>query len=233
MNDRISILKFGRTISLVTGILTFATFTIAILTPPLSGPWCLEGCFEYPFTEITERFPRDYYWMFSAIVLSFIYIMFVASIHFSPSNDRKLYSSIAMIFGVMSALLLSTDYFIQVTVIQPSLLSGETEGISLISQFNPHGIFIALEELGFFLMVFSLFFFFPVFHEKNGNQIALKWTAILGLILAIVAFVTISLQYGIMREYRFEIAIISIAWIQLIVFSFLSTRYFSKQLKSL
>lgn len=232
MNDRMSTLKFGRTISLITGILTLATFTIAILTPPLSGPLCLEDCFEYPFTEIADRYPRDYYWMYPAILLSFVYVVFIASIHYSPSNDRKLFSSIALIFGVMSSLLLSTDYFIQVSVIQPSLLSGETEGIAILSQYNPHGIFIVLEEFGFFLLITSLFFLFPIFHEKNGNQKALKWTSIIGLVIAIISFVIISLQFGIMREYRFEIAIISIAWLQLIVISFLSTRYFSIQLSN-
>jgi hypothetical protein len=33
--------------------------------------------------------------------------------------------------------------------LQPSLLAGETEGIAMLSQFNPHGLFIILEEPGF------------------------------------------------------------------------------------
>jgi hypothetical protein len=32
---------------------------------------------------------------------------------------------------------------------QPSLLKGETEGLTLFLQYNPDGIFIALEDLGY------------------------------------------------------------------------------------
>jgi hypothetical protein len=32
-------------------------------------------------------------------------------------------------------------------VVQPSLLSGESEGLAIISQYNPHGVFIAMQDL--------------------------------------------------------------------------------------
>lgn len=34
-------------------------------------------------------------------------------------------------------------------------MHGETEGITLLTQYNAHGIFIALEELGYLLMSLS------------------------------------------------------------------------------
>ncbi len=36
-------------------------------------------------------------------------------------------------------------------------MKGEKEGISLLTQFNPHGIFIALKEVGYLLMSLSFF----------------------------------------------------------------------------
>ena len=77
-------------------------------------------------------------------------------------------------FAAMSALVLSADYFIQVSVIQPSLLSGETEGIALLTQFNPHGIFIVLEEMGFLLMSISFVALIPVFSGTNALEKAIK-----------------------------------------------------------
>jgi hypothetical protein len=41
--------------------------------------------------------------------------------------------------------LIAGDYFIQLTVVQPSVLQGKVDGLLLWSQYNPHGIFIALE----------------------------------------------------------------------------------------
>ncbi len=143
--------KFGYFVSIITAILTVITFGIAITTPPLSGPYCTGSCFEYPYIDISNRFPRDYYWMYPAILLSFTYLMMIVSIQHIATNGKKLYGMIGVSFAAMSALVLSADYFIQVSVIQPSLLSGETEGIALLTQFNPHGIFIVLEEMGFHL----------------------------------------------------------------------------------
>ena len=42
------------------------------------------------------------------------------------------------------AALLSADYFIQLRVIQPAILKRELDGLAPLSQYNPHGVFIAL-----------------------------------------------------------------------------------------
>jgi len=224
--DKFDIQKFGYYVSLTTAILTLFTFAIAICTPPLSGPFCAGNCFEYPYSGIAERFPRDYYWMYMAIMLSFSYLVMISTISRVAPKKRMLFGSIGLSLALMSTLLLVTDYFLQVSVIQPSLLAGETDGISILTQFNPHGIFIVLEELGFLLLIFSLFALFPVFRGKNPLEKAIRLTTIIGMVLAIVSFVLVSIFHGIHREYRFEVIIISITWLELILFSFLLSRYF-------
>jgi hypothetical protein len=42
--------------------------------------------------------------------------------------------------------------------VQPALLRGEPDGLAIISQYHPHGVFIALEELGFLVMGLSFAF---------------------------------------------------------------------------
>ncbi len=44
----------------------------------------------------------------------------------------------------------------------------------------------------------------------------------------ILSFAAVALIYGINREYRFEVMIISITWIELIIVSILFSRYFKK-----
>lgn len=221
--------KSGFYISVSTVIITLITFGIAIFTPPLSGPFCTGDCFQYPYSEIAGRFPRDYYWMYPAMLMAFSYLILMINIHHVTPVGKKLYSSVGVAFAIMATLILSADYFIQVSVIQPGILAGETEGIALLTQFNPHGIFIVLEELGFLLMSISFFALFPVFYGKTKSEKAIKLTVIAGFALAVIAFVLISVKHGINREYRFEVAIISIVWIEVIVLGILLAGYFKSQ----
>ena len=221
--------KFGYYISLFTAVITIITFGIAICTPPLSGPFCKEGCFEYPYHEIISRFPRDYFWMFPAIILSFSYMVMMIAVHKVVLPERSVFSLSGVAFAVISTLILSADYFVQVSFIQPSLMAGETEGIAMLSQFNPHGLFIILEELGFITMNISFIFLAPALTESARLEKSLRLTVITGFFLMLLSFATIVFINGINREYRFEVIIISITWIELIIVSILLARYFRRR----
>lgn len=221
--------KFGNYISLFTAVITIITFGIAICTPPLSGPFCKEGCFEYPYHEIISRFPRDYFWMFPAIILSFSYMVMMIAVHKVVSPERSVFSLSGVAFAVISTLILSADYFVQVSFIQPTLMAGETEGIAMLSQFNPHGLFIILEELGFITMNISFVFLAPALTKAARLEKSLRLTVITGFFLMLLSFATIVFINGINREYRFEVIIISITWIELIIVSILLARYFRRR----
>jgi hypothetical protein len=216
----------GLIISVATTILTVITFAIAFNTPPLSGPFCTGECFEYPYHNIINRFPRDYYWMFPAIVLSFFYLFLMIIVHYQVPEDRKHFSLMAVSLAIMSTTILALDYFIQVSFIQPSLLAGETEGIAMLSQFNPHGIFIILEELGFSLMILSFLMLTPVFSRSGFPGKILKIVFVTAFVMMAVSFAAIAWTNGINREYRYEVAIISIAWTELIIVGILLSFYF-------
>jgi len=48
--------------------------------------------------------------------------------------------------------LIVVDYGIQLTFVQPALLAGEAQGLSAFTQDDPHGMFIALENVGYLLL---------------------------------------------------------------------------------
>jgi len=227
-NNRSGLAQFGYYISLFTAVITIITFGIAICTPPLSGPFCKSGCFEYPYHEIISRFPRDYFWMFPAIILSFSYMVMMITVHKAVPPEKSVFSLAGVSFAVISTLILSVDYFVQVSFIQPSLLSGETEGIAMISQFNPHGLFIILEEIGFITMNISFIFLAPALSSSTRIEKSLRLTFIIGFILMLLSFAAVVLIHGIKREYRFEVIIISITWIELKIVSILFSKYFKK-----
>jgi hypothetical protein len=62
--------RFGYWIALFMSILTIATFAIAFATPPRSGPFCtMSACVTAPYTDVAAFFPRDYVWMYPALLL--------------------------------------------------------------------------------------------------------------------------------------------------------------------
>ncbi len=220
--------RVGLYSSISASVLAVITFAIAIFTPPLSGPLCRSSCFQYPFTEIASRFPRDYLWMYPAIILTLIYLILMISLHYRSPQEKKIFSHIALSLAIFSAAVLISDYFLQVSIIQPSLINGETDGIAILTQFNSHGVFIALEELGYILMSLS-FLFIAFTFSKNKLEKAVRWTLLANFILTFLSFLVFSAIYGINREYLFEVAAISINWITLIVSGILLTLIFRRE----
>jgi hypothetical protein len=214
--------------AVLTTLLTLVTFGIAFFTPPLSGPYCTSDCFSYPYTDTVARFPRDYLWMYPAIVLSFVYLVLMTSIHAFSKDEHPVFSRLGLSLALMSTMILVVDYFVQLSVVAPSLANSETEGVALFTQFNPHGIFIALEELGFLLMSGSFCGMAPVFRGKGKLGAAISGVFIAGVGVASLAFMLYAVIYGMHREYRFEVAVITINWITLIVAGILLSLFYRK-----
>jgi hypothetical protein len=231
MDSKTTTLKFGFYSSIALTILTIVTFGFAIISIPPSGPNCPGNCMDYPYSGLLNYYPRDYYWMYLAIFQIFAFIIFVVSLHNNTPNDKRIFSSISVAFAMISSIVLLAAYFIQFTVVPISMMKGETDGIALLTQYNGHGIFIALEELGYITMSLSLFFLAPVFSSVNRLNKSIRWILFLPLLLNIIAFVLYSIKFGIDRDYRFEVASISIDWLFIIVGGILISIYFKRQLK--
>jgi hypothetical protein len=223
-----TIAKVGFYSAILTALLTICSFVIAYLTPPLSGPFCAGGCFTYPYSDIASRFPRDYYWMYSAMVLNVVYYVLMVAIHYFAPVEKKIFSHIGMSFAFLSMAAFVIDYFLQVSVIQPSLVLGETDGIALLSQFNAHGVFIVLEELAFIMMSLSMLCMTPVFAGQTKTERAVRSIFAGDFILTIISFVLFTIFYGIFREYRFEVAAFSINWLALVASGILLSVVFRK-----
>ena len=201
---------------LMTGFAAVA-FATAIATPPRSGPFCTTTCITYPYANAAAFFPRDYLWMVPAIFLTLLFVVMMACIHEYARDDKKVFSRIGLCFALLSAVMIIMDYYIQLTVMQPGLIKGEMEGLALFSQYNPHGIFIAFEDLGYLMMSLALLFAAAVFTQDERLERSIRRLFITSSLLAIAAFIGFTLVYGNNLEYRFEVTIITINWITLIV----------------
>jgi CDP-diglyceride synthetase len=118
---------------------------------------------------------------------------------------------------VISAGALVTDYAIQLAVMQPRPEKGEIGDLSLFSQYNPHGVFIALEDLGYLLRGVAFFFLAAALGRSEGFQRAVRILYFTASVLAVGSHVLLALLFGADLDYRYEVAAIAIDWIALIV----------------
>jgi hypothetical protein len=211
--------RFGFWISTLTAITTAVTFVLAVLTPPKSGPFCTEACLAYPYTDFAAYIPGDFLWMTPALLVAPLFVMLLAAMHEWTPPARRQFTRIAMAFGVMAATILTADYFIQLRFVQPAVLRGEFGGLAPLTQYNPHGVFIAFEEAGYTLMAVAFLFTGLALPGESRLERALRWILVGGFVTVAVSFVVFSIVYGMDVEYRFEVAAITVDWTVLIVAS--------------
>jgi hypothetical protein len=223
--------RVGQYSAILTALTTVVTFGLAITAVPNAGAGCKENCVQYPYLDTLSEFPGDYLWMPPAMILLVLYVILVVSIHAHAAPEKRVYGQIGLSFALLSAVVLLGDYFVQFSVVPISLMNGQTEGIALLTQYNPHGVFIVLEELGYLLMSLSFLFLAPVFAHQGRLASAVRWVFVAGFVLTTAFLVVISAYYGLERMDRFEIAAISIDWLVLVVNAILLSVLFRRRLK--
>jgi hypothetical protein len=212
-------------------IITLVTFGLAMIAIPIAGANCPANCIDYPYLDAASQYPRDFLWMYPAILMMLVYLVLMIAIHQSAPAHRQIFSQIGATLASLSALILMLAYFTQFSIIPISLMKGETEGIALLIQYNPHGLFIALEDLGYLLMSFSFIFMVPVFTGTNRLEAAIRWIFLAGFALVLVALVAYSILYGLDIQDRFEVVALSVDWLVLIVNGILLSIMFRRRLR--
>lgn len=232
-NKNIVPMKVGLYSSWSLTILTMITFGLAMIAIPPSGPYCPESCMNYPYADILSYHPRDYYWMYLAVFQLCTFLIFMIANHFVAPVERKIYSFISVAFALISTTILLANYFLQFSVVPISVMKGQTEGIALLTQYNGHGIFIVLEELGFTMMSIAFIFLSPGFSMKSPLEKAIRWILLMPFIVNVFAFIFYSIQFGLDRDYRYEVAAITINWLVTVLIGILTGVFFKRELNRL
>ncbi len=220
--------RLGFWSSVLTAVVAGTFFVLGVTTPARSGPFCQGGsCIAYPYASGLASFvPADYIWLYPGFLLAPIFVVLVACIHRYSPTDKKVFSQIAQSFALIYATVITLDYFLQFFVVEPSILSGETAGLSLFTQYNPHGIFIAFEGLAYLMMSVAFLFMAPVFGGGRLER-AIRWLFAAGFVLAVSALAILSLlRYDIVA---FEVTILLINWIVLISSGILMSVFFKRR----
>jgi hypothetical protein len=213
--DQLKRLSFWVAIS--TAVMAVVSLAMAVTTLPRSGPYCQSDCVGYPYTDVAAFVPRDYLWMYPALVLTLLVVVLVQCIHYQVDPSLRVLTGIGVAFTAVGAGTLIIDYAIQLTYIEPALLLRETDGLSPWSQYNPHGIFIALETVGYVLLNLAfLAVGFALIRMPSRLWRAAGWVFVAAGALTLVLLVFYSAFYRVRLDYRFEVTSISITWLVLI-----------------
>lgn len=214
--DRTSRLnRTGFWAAILTTLLAAVSFGVAATTPPRTGPFAAAGtAIPYPYSAAADFVPRDFVWMYLALLMMLAFLVLAVCVREHSTDDKKVLGTIGLCLAAASFTVISIDYFIQLRTVQPSLLRGEFEGLAIISQYNPHSVFIALEELGFLVMGLS-FAFLALSLGSSRLERATRWVYLVAFALMVTTFVGMSWYFGFGLEYRFEVTAISIGWLTL------------------
>jgi hypothetical protein len=202
--------RFSFWVAVLTAALAAAALAMAVTTPPRSGPYCFMSCIAYPYTDAAAFVPRDYLWMYPAALVSMTFFVLVTRVHRHATGDLKSCSLVASCFASVGAALILSDYLIQIAVVQPSLLDGQLSGLSLFSQYNPHGIFIALEDGGYSLIGLAFLFSGLSLGSLTRLERVVRRLLVISGAAVVGVLVTFALIFGKDLEYRFEVIALSV-----------------------
>ena len=122
-----------------------------------------------------------------SLFLGSSFLVLVVSIHqFSPP-DRKVWSHAAVVFATCYAVLISINYFVQLTWVTPRLITGRTQGIESFL-FTPFDSFLySVDILGYSFMSVTTLFAARVFTGDGLERIVRLFLIANGLLLPFIA----------------------------------------------
>ncbi len=122
-----------------------------------------------------------------SLFLGASFLVLVVSIHQLSSPDRKIWSHAAMAFATCYAVLISINYYVQLTWVAPRLAAGRIEGIELFL-FTPFDSFLyAVDILGYSFMSLATLFAARVFTGGGLQRTARVFLTANGLLLPFIA----------------------------------------------
>ena len=212
--------RTGRFVSwaaVVTALAAALALGIGVLTPPHGGVLCASGCVQPPYTDVAGIIVAESVWIYPALVMVLGFVALTAGLHEVTPSHRCSAALAAMAFAVLSAGILVADYGVHLMAVMPSVARGEGSAVALFSMYNPHGIFIALENAGYFLMGLA---FLGIGGAAGGQRRlarAIRWTFLGAGVLLVAGLPLFGMLFGADLDVRYEVFAISVAYVGLIL----------------
>ncbi len=124
-----------------------------------------------------------------SLFLGVAFVVLMVSVHYYASEERKIWSHIGLVFATIYAVLISINYYVQLTFVVPRLLQGDVDSVSLQPfLFVPFDSFLySVDILGYSFMSLATLFAAFAF-AGSGVERTVRWFMIAnGLVLPFLA----------------------------------------------
>ncbi len=120
-----------------------------------------------------------------------LFITLMTCLHYNSKKDMKLFSMLGVIFSCMYGVLISFNYYLQLT-----LMENNPSGLELFDMSNPKTMFYVIELLGYFFMGLSTLYAAIIFGATLLEKI-IKSLLILNGVLGIGGLIGYTLNLSI------------------------------------
>lgn len=119
--------------------------------------------------------PMGLVWLLTpSLLLGVSFLILMVSIHYCASESDKIWSHLGLSFATAYMVLIGIVYFVQLTLVVPRLMSGNTQDIQLLI-FTPFDSFLyAVDILGYSFMSVATLFASRVF-TGEGLEKKVRW----------------------------------------------------------
>ena len=115
------------------------------------------------------------------------FALLMLCVHYYATEDKKVWSHAGIMFATIYAVMVSINYYVQLTLVVPHMLRGEIESIRPFL-FSPFDSFIySVDVLGYSFMSLSTLFGAFVFSGTGLNRTARRFMIANGLLIPFLA----------------------------------------------
>lgn len=125
--------------------------------------------------------------LYPSLLLAPTFAALMVCVHYYATLAKRIWSHIALVYTVIYAGMALINYTTQLMSVQRALVSGETDGLSMLVFGNPHAIFWSLVSAYVFMNV-AMLFAAPVF---SGGRLE-RWINRLFLLNGLSVIITIA-----------------------------------------
>jgi hypothetical protein len=177
----------------------------------------VSDCVPPPYTDVAGIIVAESMWIYPALVMVLGFVALTAAVSGTTPPHRRSAGLAAMAFAVLSAGILVTDYGVHLMAVMPSVARGEGSAVALFSMYNPHGLFIALENAGYFLMGLAFLGIAGAVGGDGRLGRAIRRTFFGAGGLLVGALPVFAVIFGGDLDVRYEVFAISVAYLGLIL----------------
>ena len=143
----------------------FIIFTICFVTLLVVGPlfiWTDLPAYVAYATDNNQIF--QHLARLTMLLFGPLFVVLLNSIYDYTADDKKILARISLCFGLGFAVLICSNYFVQLSIVRQSVAKGHLEGLVQVVQANPASAISAINMLGWSLFLgLSSLFVAPVF----------------------------------------------------------------------